>query len=98
MAGAQGGFCRNEAVRGRDYCEAHDDPPAATSSLVAHVNADQIEDALRRAMRDLERHVGRDHHGNAHPVERGFEYRPDICPGCRMAILRALADKEVLYV
>jgi len=75
-----------------------DDVAAHTPALVARVNAEQIDDALRRAARDLERHVGSDHYGYAHAAERPFEYRPDICPGCRMAILRALADKELLYV
>lgn len=65
------------------------------SSLTARVSSEQIKDTLKRAVQDLERHVGSDHYGYAHPVERAFEYRPDICPGCRMAILRTLVDKEL---
>ena len=70
---------------------------ASASSLVARVDSRQIEDALRGAIRALEKHE-RDHHGYSHPDGQPFAYRPDTCPGCRISVLRALADKELLYV
>jgi hypothetical protein len=66
------------------------------SALAARVTTEQMETTLRAALRTLERES--EHYSYAHENGgRGFEYRPDICPGCRYSILRAITDKEVLH-
>ena len=74
-----------------------DSAESAASRLAARVDREQIEDALRGAIRALEKSDD-GHYGYAHPKGEPFVYRPDTCPGCRISVLRALADKEVLYV
>jgi hypothetical protein len=65
------------------------------SLLSARVTSEQIEVALRETIKRLH---SEGHVGYAHPTGKPFEYKPSVCPECRLRIIQALAAKELLYV